>query len=156
MTASDIWLDELHRRDLDDAIGQARLALHAREETLHRLLRTAFRDPLIVEKFHNQVALRGPDAAVEIAQGRHALPRWLWFGRLRGNAIASPGLQAEAKASLDQLPDAVRSFLATRDELRDLTAMRVRVQPTGRDAQPRDSDRDHARLHTRLRRDRAP
>lgn len=156
MTASDIWLDELHRRDLDDAIGQARLALHAREETLHRLLRTAFRDPAIVEKFYNQVALRGPDTAVEIIQGRHAMPRWMWFGRLRGNALINPGLQAEAKASLDQLPEVVRSFLATRDELRDLMAMRARVQPTGRNVQPRDIERDHARPLTRLRRDRTP
>lgn len=149
MSASDIRLDDLHQRDLDDLVGQTRIALHAREEAVHRLLRTAFRDPAISARFMNQVAMRGPDEALAVARGRSDLPRALWFGRLRGDAVFNRALRAEAQAALDQLPDALRVYMATRDELRDLTAMRDRIVPTGRTLTTREPERDRTALNRR-------
>lgn len=89
---------ETELANLATAMTNQRIVVMVSQEQINRLLRTAFRDPRIVERVAEQVRVRGVDTALAIAANTHALPRRLWFGALRGG-ILNPGERAQAEPS---------------------------------------------------------
>lgn len=112
--------------DLDEAIRMQRLVTHMAGEAVNRLLQTAFRDEKVVERFANQVRMRGPARALAIAEGRDALPRSLWFGPIRGGFLNREE-RIQAEAALAELPEAFAALLRHQDQLRDLERTRGNV-----------------------------
>jgi hypothetical protein len=134
--------------DLTEAIRLQTIIAHTGQEAVARLLRTAFRDDAVVAKFANQIALRGPTKALNMVRGTDDLPRWLWFGRLRGGFLNREE-RIQAEAALAELPAALHDLQRNQDHLRDLERTRESLVVA------RDRDELQTWLEDR-RRERAP
>ncbi len=142
--------------DIDEAIIIQMETAAVIDQTVARLLRTAFRDPDIVAKFNNQVRMRGPDLAVAMAEGKQ-LSRSLWFGSLKGGlldrvaredalaAIAAlrPAVQRaeDARLTLEDLRNAKRALLTERASRSDAR----RAQSVEAEREQRQNDRPRER-----------
>jgi hypothetical protein len=138
---------------LDRAIRHQHRLVQIDKQAVERLLKTSFRDELIVERFNEQVHLRGVNRAVAIAEGRDDLPRAMWFGRLNGGKLFSRAARVQAEASVAALPDAMAKLEREQDKLRDLQAARDELarQLGHAPERTREHTRDRQHNHAQVR-----
>lgn len=141
--------DEYDTYTIDLLIREQRLLVNTQKQAVERLLRTGFKDELIVQKFSERIRLDGVETALAIAQGRDARPRWLWYGGRRGHPLFGRAERAEATKAIDRLPAAMEELARQQDHLRDLEEARRKMGPDRYAAPDRDADRSQNRAQLR-------
>lgn len=111
---------------LEQAIAAKEVEIELIKSSIDRFLTTAFATKDICGRFWEQARLRGNDRALAIALGKDTLPRLLWFGFRKGSLI-QPGVKAQARDALDQLPDVVNKLTVEQGMLKDLETTRERL-----------------------------